>query len=113
MVNLIINSPRPFTRPGRFDSVTSPLTYDPAGITTFPSIITGKTVSKYTGSPGRALRVEIPLCSTRGMCVPEGTSICGTFAGAGAGAADAGAADGGAVGAGCGAAEAGGAGLGV
>ena len=44
--SLIINSPRPFTRPGRFDSVTSPLTYDPAGITTFPSIITGNRVSK-------------------------------------------------------------------
>ena len=30
LVNLIINSPRPFTFPGRFDSVTSPLTYDTA-----------------------------------------------------------------------------------
>src|SRR5580658_6501191 len=75
VVNLIINSPRPFTRPGRFDSVTSPLTYDPAGITTFPSIITGNKVSKYTGSPGRALRVETALCSTSGICVPAGTMI--------------------------------------
>src|SRR5271163_574396 len=75
VVNLIINSPRPFTRPGRFDSVTSPLTYDPAGITTFPSIITGNKVSKYTGSPGRALRVDTALCSTSGICVPAGTMI--------------------------------------
>src|SRR5580658_9058286 len=90
VVNLIINSPRPFTRPGRFDSVTSPLTYDPAGITTFPSIITGNKVSKYTGSPGRALRVDTALCSTSGMCVPAGTIILavdattGTAAAAGA-----------------------------
>ena len=42
----IINSPRPFTLPGRFDSVTSPLTYEPAGIATCPSIITGNKVSK-------------------------------------------------------------------
>ena len=46
VVSFIINSPRPFTRPGRFDSVISPLIYDPAGITTLPSIITGNTVSK-------------------------------------------------------------------
>src|SRR5208282_2193405 len=84
MVNLIINSPRPFTRPGRFDSVTSPLTYDPAGITTRPSIITGKSVSKYTGSPGRALRVEIALCRTSGMWVPVGTSTLAFEPGAGA-----------------------------
>jgi hypothetical protein len=39
--------------------------------------MTGNRVSKYTGSPGRALRVEIALCNTSGMCVPPGTS---TFA---------------------------------
>src|SRR4029077_20399489 len=70
----IINSPRPFTLPGRFDSLTSPLTYEPAGITTCPSIIIGNNVSKSTGSPGRALRVEMALCKTSGMCVPPGTS---------------------------------------
>src|SRR5580700_4845080 len=87
VVNLIINSPRPFTRPGRFDSVTSPLTYEPAGITTFPSIITGNKVSKYTASPGRALRVDTALCSTRGMCVPAGTIIFADGATTGAAAA--------------------------
>src|SRR5271154_5020860 len=86
VVSLIISSPRPFTRPGRFDSVTSPLTYDPAGITTFPSIITGNKVSKYTGSPGRALRVDTALCSTSGICVPAGTMIFATAAAGTAGA---------------------------
>src|SRR5271163_1556608 len=89
VVNLIINSPRPFTRPGRFDSVTSPLTYDPAGITTFPSIITGNKVSKYTGSPGRALRVDTALCSTSGICVPAGTMIFAAATTAGTAAAPA------------------------
>src|SRR5579884_3478509 len=75
VVSLTISSPRPLTRPGRFDSVISPLTYEPAGMTTRPSIMTGKRVSKYTGSPARALRVDIALCRTSGMCVPVGTSI--------------------------------------
>src|SRR5277367_772798 len=89
VVNLIISSPRPFTRPGRFDSVISPLTYDPAGITTFPSIITGNKVSKYTGSPGRALRVDTALCSTSGICVPAGTMIFAVATTAGTAAAPA------------------------
>src|ERR1700678_3616604 len=87
LVILMASSPRPFTRPGRFDSVTSPLTYEPAGITTFPSIITGNNVSKYTASPGRALRVDTALCSTRGMCVPAGTMIFADGATTGAAAA--------------------------
>ena len=57
--------------------------HDSAGITTFPSIITGNKVSKYTGSPGRALRVDTALCSTSGICVPAGTMIFATAATAG------------------------------
>src|SRR5215469_6132654 len=74
VVSFIIISARPLTCPGRLDSVISPLRNEPAGIATFPSTMIGNMVSKYTGSPGLAVRVEIPLSSTRGICVPEGTT---------------------------------------
>jgi len=40
----------------------------------------GKSVSRYTGSPGRALRVVTALCSTKGRRVPAGTTrVSGVF----------------------------------
>src|SRR6185437_5611061 len=52
---------------------------EPAGIVIFPLIRMGKIVSRKTGSPAFALRVEIALCSTRGRTVPVGT--CRYFSG--------------------------------
>src|SRR5271170_6333614 len=112
-------SPRPLTRPGRFDSVISPLTYEPAGTITFPFSMTGNRVSKYTGSPTLAVRVDSPLCRTSGRCVPMGNSSLARAEGGivatavlatGAGVASTGLADGAAE---SGAGEAGGTGAGA
>jgi hypothetical protein len=73
--NRIRNSPFPFTRPGLFDSVTSPRKYVPTGTTTLLLIVIGNEVRKYTESPGLAVAVEIPFSSVTPIRVPVGTRI--------------------------------------
>src|SRR6516164_56871 len=69
------NSPFPFTRPGRFDSVTSPRKYVPTGTTTLLLMVIGKDVRKYTESPGFAVAVEMPFSKITPIRVPLGTKI--------------------------------------
>ena len=64
------NSPRPFTRPGRFTSVTVPVTQLPAGIAMRPFARMGNAVSRYTRSPSLVVLVLMLLIRLSGTFVP-------------------------------------------